>query len=165
VPPVFAHLGSQPGPIHTFGFGAKHDAAALHTIAEATGGTFSFVENHGAIQDSFAQCIGGLLSVAVQQARIAVTCLHRGVRVQEVKSGSYGNSVGADCRAASIDVGELYDDEERRFMVLVYVPRARSTEEVTRLLKVSCTYRDAATGNEAHVAAPAAVIQRPLELA
>jgi hypothetical protein len=47
----------------------------------------------------------------------------------------------------------------------VYVPRARATKEVTRLLKVSCTYRDAATGNEAHVAAPAAVIQRPLELA
>jgi hypothetical protein len=43
VPPVFAHPGSRPGPIHTFGFGAKHDAAALHTIAEATGGTFSFV--------------------------------------------------------------------------------------------------------------------------
>ncbi|CAD6251412.1 unnamed protein product [Miscanthus lutarioriparius] len=164
VPPAFANSASRPGPIHTFGFGAKHDAAALHTIAEATGGTFSFVESHAAIQDSFAQCIGGLLSVAVQQARIAVTCLHRGVRVQEVKSGSYGNSVGADGRAASIDVGELYDDEERRFMVLLYVPRARSTEEVTRLLKVSCTYRDAATGNEAHVAAPAAVIQRPLEL-
>ena len=90
----------------------------MHTIAEATGGTFSFVESHAAIQDSFAQCIGGLLSVAVQQARIAVTCLHRGLRVQEVKSGSYGNSVGADGRAASIDVGELYDYEERRFMVL-----------------------------------------------
>ena len=106
VPPVFAHPGSRPGPIHTLGFGAKHDAAALHTIAEATGGTFSFVESHAAIQDSFAQCIGGLLSVAVQQARIAVSCLHRGVRVQEVKSGSYGNSVGADGRAASIDVGD-----------------------------------------------------------
>ncbi|RLN15482.1 uncharacterized protein C2845_PM02G13160 [Panicum miliaceum] len=82
----------------------------------------------------------------------------------EVKSGSYGNHVAADGRAASIDVGELYDDEGRRFLVLVYVPRARATEEVTRLVKVSCTYRYAATGQTAHVAAPAAVIQRPLEL-
>ncbi|KAM3258654.1 hypothetical protein ACQJBY_050436 [Aegilops geniculata] len=164
VPPSFKDAGGRPGPIHTFGFGATHDAAALHTVAEATGGTFSFVGNQAAIQDSFAQCIGGLLSVAVQEARIAVTCLHRGVRVQEVKSGCYGNHVDADGRAASIDVGELYDGEERRFLVLVYVPRARPTESVTRLVKVTCAYKDAATGQVANAAAPAAVIQRPLEL-
>ncbi|OEL14799.1 hypothetical protein BAE44_0024182 [Dichanthelium oligosanthes] len=164
VPPSLTHAGSRPAPIHTFGFGADHDAAAMHAIAEATGGTFSFIHDHAAIQDAFARCIGGLLSVAVQEARIAVTCLHRGVQVQEVKSGSYANTVAADGRAASIDVGELYDDEGRHFLVLVYVPRARSTEEVTRLIKVSCTYRIAATGQMAHVAAPAAVIQRPLEL-
>ncbi|XP_044401857.1 E3 ubiquitin-protein ligase WAV3-like [Triticum aestivum] len=164
VPPLFVLAGSRPGPIHTFGFGANHDVAALHTIAQATGGTFSFVGNQAAIQDSFAQCIGGLLSVAVQEARIAVTCLHRGVHVQEVKSGCYGNHVDAEGRAASIDVGELYEDEERRFLVLVYVSRARPAESVTRLIKVTCGYKDAATGQAANAAAPAAVIQRPLEL-
>ncbi|XP_020176589.2 E3 ubiquitin-protein ligase WAV3-like [Aegilops tauschii subsp. strangulata] len=164
VPPLFVLAGSRPGPVHTFGFGANHDVAALHTIAQATGGTFSFVGNQAAIQDSFAQCIGGLLSVAVQEARIAVTCLHRGVHVQEVKSGCYGNHVDAEGRAASIDVGELYEDEERRFLVLVYVSRARPAESVTRLIKVTCGYKDAATGQAANAAAPAAVIQRPLEL-
>uniref|UniRef100_A0A0E0DCU0 Uncharacterized protein n=1 Tax=Oryza meridionalis TaxID=40149 RepID=A0A0E0DCU0_9ORYZ len=39
----------------------------MHTIAEVTGGTFSFIENEAAIQDGFAQCIGGQLSVAVQE--------------------------------------------------------------------------------------------------
>ncbi|KAM0918836.1 hypothetical protein ACQ4PT_008579 [Festuca glaucescens] len=155
---------TRPAPIHTFGFGADNDAAAMHAIAEATGGTFSFIENQAAIQDSFAQCIGGLLSVAVQEARIAVTCLHSGVRIQEVKSGCYASHVDADSRTASIQVGELYDDEERRFLVLVYVPRARPAESVTRLLKVTCAYRVAATGQAAHAAAPAAIIQRPLEL-
>jgi hypothetical protein len=38
-------------------------------------------------------------------------------------------------------------------MVLMYMPRARSTEEVTRLVKVSCTYCDAVTGRAARVAA------------
>ncbi|CAM0879664.1 unnamed protein product [Alopecurus aequalis] len=164
VPPSFRQPATRPAPIHTFGFGADNDAAVMHAIAEATGGTFSFIEKLAAIQDSFAHCIGGLLSVAVQQARIAVTCLHRGVRVQEVKSGSYASHVGADGRAASIDVGELYDDEERRFLVLVYVPRARPEESVTPLVKVTCTYRAAATGQAAHAAAPAAVIKRTLEL-
>ena len=165
VPPSTS-FSSRPAPIHTFGFGTDHDAAAMHAIAEATGGTFSFVGNEAAIQDSFARCVGGLLSVAVQEARVAVTCLHRGVHVQEVKSGAYVSHVGADGHAATIDVGELYDGEERRFLVLVHVPRARSTEEVTRLIKASCTYREAATGQAARkVAAPAAVVQRPLELA
>ncbi|KAK1602895.1 hypothetical protein QYE76_037662 [Lolium multiflorum] len=164
VPPLFRQAATRPAPIHTFGFGADNDAAAMHAIAEATGGTFSFIENQAAIQDSFAHCIGGLLSVAVQEARITVTCLHRGVRVQEVKSGCYASHVDADGRTASIQVGELYDDEERRFLVLVYVPRARPAESVTRLLKVTCAYRVAATGQAAHAAAPAAIIQRPLEL-
>jgi hypothetical protein len=167
VPPSFtgaAGSSSRPAPIHTFGFGTDHDAALMHAIAEATRGTFSFVGNQAAIQDSFARCVGGLLSVAAQEARVAVTCLHRGVRIQEIKSGAYGSHGGADGRAASIDVGELYDGEVRRFLVLVYVPRARATEEVTRLVKASCTYREAATGQARHVAAPAAVVQRPLEL-
>ncbi|CAO2169111.1 unnamed protein product [Urochloa humidicola] len=164
VPQVFALAATRPGPIHTFGFGADHDPAAMHAIAAATGGTFSFVKDEAAVQDAFARCVGGLLSVDVQEARIAVSCLHRGVRVQEVRSGAYASSVAADGRSASIDAGELYDGERRRFLVLVYVPRARATEEVTRLVKVTCAYREIASGQAARAAAPAAVIQRPLEL-
>ncbi|CAL4941879.1 unnamed protein product [Urochloa decumbens] len=165
VPPAFAHAAaSRPAPIHTFGFGADHDPAAMHAVAAGTGGTFSFVKDEAAVQDAFARCVGGLLSVAVQDARLAVTCLHRGVRVQEVRSGAYGSSVAADGRSATIDAGELYDGERRRFLVLVYVPRARAAESSTRLVKVTCEYRDAATGHAARAAAPAAVIQRPLEL-
>ncbi|CAL4941880.1 unnamed protein product [Urochloa decumbens] len=60
--------------------------------------------------------------------------------------------------------GELYDGERRRFLVLVYVPRARAAESSTRLVKVTCAYRDAATGQAVNAAAPAVVIQRPAEL-
>jgi len=37
-------------------------------------------------------------------------------------SSAYGSHVGIDGRAAFIDVGELYDGDERRFLVLVYAP-------------------------------------------
>ncbi|CAN6299166.1 unnamed protein product [Urochloa humidicola] len=96
VPLSFRVFGARPGPVHTFGFGTDHDAAAMHAIAEVTGGTFAFVENQEVIQDSFAQCIGGILSVVVQDARLAVTCAHPGVRVREVKSGRYENRVADD---------------------------------------------------------------------
>lgn len=164
VPPSFMHTGAsyRPAPVHTFGFGKDHDAAAMHTIAEATGGTFSFIENEAAIQDGFAQCIGGLLSVAVQELRVDITCVHTGVRVQAVKSGRYESHIDRDGRAASVDVGELYADEERRFLLFMDVPRARATDDVTHLIEVRCAYRDVATGRDTNVVGEDAVVLRPL---
>ncbi|KAF0914861.1 hypothetical protein E2562_032785 [Oryza meyeriana var. granulata] len=163
-PPSFKRSGDRCLPVHTLGFGTDHDAAAMHTIAEETGGTFSFIENQAVVQDAFAQCIGGLLSVTVQEARISITCSHPGVRVRLIRSGRYESLVDADGRAASLDVGELYADEERRFLVFVDVPAAGTGEDVTDLIKVSCTYRDTASRQSMVVAGEDAVVQRPVEV-
>ncbi|RCV42622.1 hypothetical protein SETIT_9G230000v2 [Setaria italica] len=148
---------NRSGPIHTFGFGTDHDAAAMHTIAELTC-------DLAVIQDSFAQCIGGLLSVVVQDARIAIECVHPGVRVRELKSGRYESRIDADGRAASVDVGELYAEEERRFLLFVDVPVAQAGEDATQLVKVRCTNRDVAAGREADVVGVDAMVQRPVEV-
>ncbi|KAI4995477.1 hypothetical protein ZWY2020_035380 [Hordeum vulgare] len=165
VPPSFARTGADgdwSAPIHTFGFGNDHDAAAMHVIAEATGGTFSFIENEAVIQDAFAQCIGGLLSVVVQEARIAVSCVHPGVRVVSVKSGRYESHVDEDGRAASVRVGELYADEERRFLLFLTVPTAEATDgATTALVRVIFSYRNAATGADVSVTAEDTVVARP----
>ncbi|XP_020182491.2 uncharacterized protein [Aegilops tauschii subsp. strangulata] len=165
VPPTFARTGADgewSASIHTFGFGNDHDATAMHVIAEATGGTFSFVENEAVIQDAFAQCIGGLLSVVVQEARIAVACVHPGVRVMSVKSGSYESRIDEDGRAATVWVGELYADEERRFLLILTVPRAEATDgDTTALLNVSFSCRDAATGMDVNVSAKDTLVARP----
>ncbi|KAK1661775.1 hypothetical protein QYE76_049934 [Lolium multiflorum] len=157
--------GNRPTPVHTFGFGTDHDAKEMHAVAEATGGTYSFIENQAVVQDAFAQCIGGLLSVAVQEAWIAVTCPHPDVRVRSIKSGRYESRVLAYGRAASVDVGELYADEERRFLLFVDVPRvAEDDEDVTRLIRVSCTYKESATGKSMQVDGEDAVVRRPAEV-
>ncbi|CAM0870680.1 unnamed protein product [Alopecurus aequalis] len=163
VPPSFLRTGGEwSAPIHTFGFGNDHDAAAMHVIAEATGGTFSFIENEEVIQDAFAQCIGGLLSVVVQEARITVVCAHPGVRVVSFKSGRYESRVDEDGRTASIRVGELYADEERRFLLFLAVPRAEPTDgSNTALVKVVFSYRDAASGGNVSVAAEETAVARP----
>ncbi|CAO2170889.1 unnamed protein product [Urochloa humidicola] len=166
VPVSLRRGGRCSSPVHTFGFGTDHDAAAMQTVAEETGGTFSFVENQAAVQDSFAQCIGGLLSVAVQEARVAVECLHPSVRVRAIKSGRYESSIGSDGRAASVDVGEMYADEERRFLLFLDVPvAAGDCGGVTRLIKACCTYRDAATGKPVEVSGEEAVLERPVVVA
>ncbi|XP_047083284.1 E3 ubiquitin-protein ligase WAV3-like [Lolium rigidum] len=164
VPPSFVANNHRSTPIHTFGFGTDHDAKEMHAVAEATGGTYSFIENQAVVQDAFAQCIGGLLSVAVQEAWIAVTCPHPDVRVRSIKSGRYESRVLAYGRAASVDVGELYADEERRFLLFVDVPRVAEEEDVTRLIRVSCTYKDSATGKSMQVDGGDAVVRRPAEV-
>ncbi|KAE8656825.1 PHE ammonia lyase 1 [Hibiscus syriacus] len=128
-------------PVHTFGFGADHDAASMHSISEISGGTFSFIEAEDVIQDAFAQCIGGLLSVVVQEACVKLECAHPNVLINSIKAGSYHTSVMADAKAGSIDVGDLYADEERDFLVTVNIPVDESCDEMS-LLKVKCNYRD-----------------------
>jgi hypothetical protein len=61
----------------------------------------------------------------VQRARVFVECLHPCVRLCAVKSGRYESRVDAEGRTATVDVGELYADEERRFLLFLDVPSGR----------------------------------------
>ncbi|URD81915.1 VWA domain containing CoxE-like protein [Musa troglodytarum] len=151
-------LSSAAVSVHSFGFGADHDSAAMHAIAEISGGTFSFIESEGVLQDAFAQCIGGILSVVVQEMRLGVECVHPGVRLAPINSGSYRNQLLNDARTGFIYVGDLYADEERDFLVSVNVPFA--TEE-TALLKVACVYKDPVSKEAVRLPIKEVRIQRP----
>ncbi|CAL0329070.1 unnamed protein product [Lupinus luteus] len=131
-------------PVHAFGFGSDHDAALMHSISEISGGTFSFIEAEDVIQDAFAQCIGGLLSVVVQELQVKVECVHPSLQLSSVKAGSYQTSLTDNSRMASINVGDLYAEEERDFLVTVNVPVDGSSSEMS-LLIVRALYRDPIT--------------------
>lgn len=131
-------------PVHAFGFGADHDASSMHSISEISGGTFSFIETESVIQDAFAQCIGGLLSVVVKDLNVRIECVHPSVRLGSLKAGSYPNRILSSQRVGSIDVGDLYADEERDFLLSINVPTDTSGNE-TPLLKVKCVYNDPLT--------------------
>ncbi|KAI4334378.1 hypothetical protein L6164_019078 [Bauhinia variegata] len=131
-------------PVHAFGFGVDHDATSMHSISETSGGTFSFIEAEDVIQDAFAQCIGGLLSVVVQELQVRVECVHPTLQLSSVKAGSYRTSMMGNARMASISVGDLYADEERDFLVTVNVPVDRSRDDMS-LLIVRGLYRDPIT--------------------
>ncbi|CAG7892142.1 unnamed protein product [Brassica rapa] len=129
-------------PVHAFGFGADHDASLMHSIAENSGGTFSFIESETVIQDAFAQCIGGLLSVVVQELSVEIECVHPVLRIGSVKAGSYR----FDSSTGTIGVGDLYAEEERNFLVNLDVPVVNGVvSDPMSLLKVRCVYRDPVT--------------------
>ncbi|RDX66557.1 hypothetical protein CR513_54656, partial [Mucuna pruriens] len=131
-------------PVHAFGFGVDHDATAMHSISEISGGTFSFIEAEDVIQDAFAQCIGGLLSVVVQELQVEVRCVHPHLQLGSVKAGSYQTSLIDSGKMASIKVGDLYAEEERDFLVTVNVPVDKTSDEMS-LLIVRGVYKNPVT--------------------
>lgn len=132
-------------PVHAFGFGADHDASLMHSISENSGGTFSFIEAENVIQDAFAQCIGGLLSVVVQQLWLDVECVHPSLHMSSIKAGSYPKNMSASKRKGSISVGDMYAEEERDFLVTINIPVDESCCIEMSLLRVSCLYKDSIT--------------------
>ncbi|XP_014497579.1 uncharacterized protein LOC106759082 [Vigna radiata var. radiata] len=145
--PASLHRSSCMGqhiPVHAFGFGVDHDATAMHRISEISGGTFSFIQDEDVIQDAFAQCIGGLLSVVVQELQVEVQCVHPSLQLGAVKAGSYQISRTDNDKMATIKVGELYAEEERDFLVTVNVPVEKCSDEMA-LLVVRGVYRDPIT--------------------
>ncbi|KAF0901444.1 hypothetical protein E2562_000325 [Oryza meyeriana var. granulata] len=107
---------------------------------------------------------GGVLVLRRIKTRISVECLHTGVRIPAVKSGRYESRIDAEVRAAAVDVGELYADEERCFLLFLDVPRAGAMDDAaTRLINVRCSYRDTATGQSVYVAGENTVVLRHLD--
>jgi hypothetical protein len=110
------------------------------------------------------------VTFAVRDAWIAAACAHPDVRVRAVKSSGLHpdkNNIIADGRAALLGLGDLRAGEERRFLLLVNVPSAAADDDdadVTRLLRVNCTYRDAATGKTRVVTGEDAVVRRPADV-
>ncbi|CAN6282845.1 unnamed protein product [Urochloa humidicola] len=146
-------------PIHAFGFGLDHDSRAMHAVAEMSSGTFSFIDDAaGSIQDAFAQCMGGLLSVVVQDARLRIDCAGEGVLVTSIKSGGYASGVDGDRRSGFVDIGHLYADEEKDFLVTVRVPAAHGD---IKLIRASCEYRDAVTAETVLVGGAPVTVPRP----
>ncbi|XP_073063125.1 E3 ubiquitin-protein ligase WAV3-like isoform X2 [Primulina eburnea] len=164
--PVSIHPDSASSvriPVHTFGFGADHDAVLMHLISETSGGTFSFIEAESVIQDAFAQCIGGLLSVIVQDLKVEVECIDPLIRFNRLQSGSYKTILDSDKRKGSIDVGDLYAEEERDFLLTIDIPIDEFHDE-TSLLQVRCEYRHPVTNKIVILYAASEVkILRPLE--
>ncbi|XP_074366616.1 E3 ubiquitin-protein ligase WAV3-like isoform X1 [Apium graveolens] len=162
--PSSMRRGSGAGPhipVHSFGFGADHDAVSMHSISEASGGTFSFIEAESVIQDAFAQCIGGLLSVVVQELQVVVDCVNPRLRLNSIKAGNYTSTVTADARTGFIEVGDLYAEEERDFLVILDIPVDKYSADMT-LVKIKCHYKNPMTKELVTLAESRnVVIQRP----
>ncbi|CAL9016157.1 unnamed protein product [Prunus brigantina] len=153
-------------PVHAFGFGTDHDAITMHAISDSSGGTFSFIESVAMIQDAFAMCIGGLLSVVAQELRLTVRSASQGVQIVSIPSGGHMSEISDESQQGVVNVGNMYAEEEKQFLVYLSVPistgtRNREGVKKTPLLDVSCLYKDLGSNELIQVVGERVEILRP----
>ncbi|XP_062016214.1 E3 ubiquitin-protein ligase WAV3-like [Rosa rugosa] len=151
----------QETPVHTFGFGYDHDPNIMHAISDVSGGTFSFIESVEMIQDSFALCIGGLLSVVAQEVRLTVRSASPGVKILAIPSGRHVNEISTEGQQGVVHVGNMYAEEEKQFLVYLTVPESSAPHTKTSLLEVLCMYKDLASNELMEVQGEKIEILRP----
>lgn len=117
----FAHIEI---PVHAFGFGRS--------------GGYS----HEPAEDAFAKCVGGLLSVVVQDLRIQLS-FASGSAPAEISAVYSCNGRPTVLSFGSLRLGDLYAEEERELLVELRVPTPAVGSH--HVMSVKCLYKDPAT--------------------
>ena len=112
--------------VFTFGYGADHDAEMLRTIADAGGGVYYYMEGGDSVASSFADCLGGLLSVVGQNVRLILSATG-GAKIVKLlgTSKTYKAAPTAD-GGLEISVGDMYSEEEKDLIIEVELPADKS---------------------------------------
>ncbi|XP_028802190.1 E3 ubiquitin-protein ligase WAV3 [Neltuma alba] len=117
----FAHIEI---PVHAFGFG--QNAGYSHEPAE----------------DAFAKCVGGLLSVVVQDLRIQLG-FQAGSAPAEISAVYSCSGRPTVLSSGSVRLGDLYAEEEREILVELRVPS--SAYGAHHVMTVRCVFKCPAT--------------------
>ncbi|XP_050212854.1 E3 ubiquitin-protein ligase WAV3 [Mercurialis annua] len=133
----FAHIEI---PVHSFGFGQS--------------GGYS---NEPA-EDAFAKCVGGLLSVVVQDLRVQLG-FSSGSAPAEILAVYTSNSRPTVLSSGSIRLGDLYAEEERELLVELRVPS--SAVGTHHVMSVRCLYKDPASQEVVYGRDQALLVPRP----
>lgn len=139
-----AAMGRQSRAVFTFGFGADHNAQLLFSLADAGTGCYYYVDRPQAIGPSFADCLGGMLSVAAQDVTLAL----------RTKNGAVISTVHADfavemneaATEAHIKMRDLSGDAEKEVLFDLSVPAVAALSDEWHALECIVSYVDAADG-------------------
>ncbi|KAK7311728.1 hypothetical protein RJT34_10042 [Clitoria ternatea] len=119
----FAHIEI---PVHAFGFGTKS----------------GYSNEPG--EDAFAKCVGGLLSVVVQDLRIQLGFQSESAQV-EISAIYSCSGRPTLLSSGAVRLGDLYAEEERELLVELRVPASGLGIGTHHVMTVRCLYKDPAS--------------------
>ena len=146
---------ARPATVFTFGYGEDHDASMLRAIADAGGGVYYFMEDGDSVATSFADCLGGLLSVVGQNVRLALSA-SGGATVLGALGKAY-QATGEGTGTLELAIGDVYSEETKDILFEVSLPAAAGAE-VT--VTASLAYMDIVKAELVTSAIASAVVAR-----
>jgi uncharacterized protein YegL len=141
-------LGENPGyTLYTFGYGSSHNEDLLKEISEVGSGMYYFIESNEIIPESFADCLGGLLSVVAQNIRLTITASIDGLVIEKVHS-AFKQDLSEDHRKATITMGDIQSEEKRDILLSYTLPKlAEPSPDHTPVLSCELSYANAITSS------------------
>ncbi|CAI0464147.1 unnamed protein product [Linum tenue] len=109
-------------------------------------------------EDAFAKCVGGLLSVVVQDLRIQLG-FASGSAPAEICAVYSWNGRPTVLSSGSVRLGDLYAEEERELLVELRVPASAIGSH--HVMSVRCLYKDPATQEVVYGRDQALLVPRP----
>jgi len=126
-----------PCSIYTFGFGSDHDSSLLKAISDKGDGIYSFITDKDTIASSFADCLGGLLSVVAQNIIIKIEPLN-GIIISKINTTyKYEDLHGI----ITITIGDIQSEEEKDILFSVQLPQISGPSN-SPILLVKISYFD-----------------------
>ena len=105
--------------VSTFGFGSSHNAAFLRAISDTGRGMYYYIKDERTIAMSFAECLGGVKSVAYRNATLYLKPSMRGAQIIKIMSDLKQTQKGATYK---LQLGNLSGGEKRNIPFSFQVP-------------------------------------------
>jgi len=130
-----------PCTINTFGFGTGHNADLLQAISERGRGMYAFIETTDTIADTFAECLGGLVSMIGQDLLVKVEALNN-VEITKCLSKGLPHSVTRPRKVHTVKIKDLQSEESRDLVFELKVPAIESAKASDPIIQLSVAYKN-----------------------
>merc|ERR1740123_2860921 len=134
-----------PCTINTFGFGSGHNDQLLKALAENGRGMYAYIENTDQISDTFAECLGGLVSIIGQDLKVQIQALND-VEINRCLSKGYSVKVDVPKKKHTISVKDLQSEESRDFIFELKLPQIEGEKKEDPLVQLSVHYMNVIKG-------------------
>ena len=124
------------GTVYTFGFGNDHNASLLEEISNQGNGAYYYIDSQEKVPESFASCLGGLLSTVGQNISLVIE-LENGCAIKEFTAKNNPKYNEAKTRA-EVALGDLQSEETRDVLMELTLPV--STGGAVRYSALSLSY-------------------------
>jgi len=143
-------MEAAPCTIFTFGFGSDHTEDLLRSLAESTNGLYYFVTKPEDIPTSFADCLGGLVSIVAQNALLTLDAVD-GTLLGEARCPYKRELAGP---RLTVSLGDLYSEDEKDILLEVKLPTLQAARpEAAVALQASLRYFSVASSSMETVSA------------